>query len=94
MPKQNIIYKYYFYNDSFDPRVHQILMDLVNKPRYNWRKRYQRVGKNQCQSSKKTNIILWKISHHPKSPEKGQIESSLLNYFTKVSMHWGERKDD
>uniref|UniRef100_A0A7M5X158 Uncharacterized protein n=1 Tax=Clytia hemisphaerica TaxID=252671 RepID=A0A7M5X158_9CNID len=44
---------------KFDPHLHQILMDQMLNPRYDWRERYTRHLKVQCISSKKHHFYLW-----------------------------------
>ena len=59
LPDQNLIFGD-FYDISFNPHIHRILIDLANNPRYDWRERYIRES-SQCQITKKTNIFAWHV---------------------------------
>uniref|UniRef100_A0A7M5WWI3 Uncharacterized protein n=1 Tax=Clytia hemisphaerica TaxID=252671 RepID=A0A7M5WWI3_9CNID len=62
MPKENVIMEFENFNKSsidIDPHFHQILMDLMLNPQYNWYERYTRHIKFQCPSSTNYHFYFW-----------------------------------
>eukprot|EP00111_Clytia_hemisphaerica_P005716 TCONS_00016568-protein len=63
LPKQNTIYLIPFlhiYYITFNRHLHQILMDQLNNPHYDWQRRYKKYINIECQTSKKIRLYFWK----------------------------------
>ena len=59
LPKQNVIKDYLFNKPKFDPHLHQLLLDQMINPKYDWRQRYTKDIKVQCQTSKRLRLFFW-----------------------------------
>ena len=58
--RQHFIQDDFFNFDQFNPYLHQILMDLMNNPQYNWRQRYTQY-RSRCQPNRQENVFFWEV---------------------------------
>ena len=89
LPKQNVIADTRFTFHRIDSNLHQVLIDLMNNPQYDWSERYTQY-QSTCRINKNVQIYFWEVKDSLENPDpelKVLVDLFLINLLPNTTLH-------